>query len=391
MNANTSEFFHAGTGIEIDCGWLDGFGFGMRLSLRCFAVLAAVAGMFAVKVTAEPKPKPFVPDFKFSVPLNATLLAANRAGLLVEGFAAPASRPELQSGDTITALVSLIEDKALTQWLVQLRAADLTEKEKQMPPLPDWRLYTSTGQEFNFAGKRAALEIRMVGPLKSWATNDEKAVRAAKDQKVRILVNSEHLQLGFDRACAAWARTDAALAHKGSKAQPSWRMNTQRFTPEQLVQGKTDGQLLGMTVEEERAMAGSFPALLEFFSITLQTSELKDVLMEVADIPWWQLIKHGGQPEINVNYLSPFGRGEAKTWQLSADESVWFMPLRFELFGKPVLACRLAVTAPKPPLLTSAGIVGVAAQRPDGKGPHLMIQIMATRCAQENLEKICVK
>jgi hypothetical protein len=34
-------------------------------------------------------------------------------------------------------------------------------------------------------------------------------------------------------------------------------------------------------------------------------------------------------------------------------------------------------------LLTSAGIVGLAAQRPDGKGPHLMIQLLAARCASD--------
>jgi hypothetical protein len=62
---------------------------------------------------------------------------------------------------------------------------------------------------------------------------------------------------------------------------------------------------------------------------------------------------------------------------------MYAFPFALQLSKKPALVCQLAVVAPAPPLLTSAGIVGLAAQRPDGKGPHLMIQLLAARCASD--------
>ena len=56
---------------------------------------------------------------------------------------------------------------------------------------------------------------------------------------------------------------------------------------------------------------------------------------------------------------------------------MYAFPFVLQLSKKPALVCQLAVVAPAPPLLTSAGIVGLAAQRPDGKGPHLMICLLA--------------
>lgn len=362
----------------------------MRVNLRFFMMFGCALGSL---VAAEPKPNPFVPDFKFSEPQSATRLAADRAGLPLDGFTKPDARADLIAGDSITTVVTLAENDSLTQWIVQLRAVELTDKEKQTPQPVQWRLYTTTGREFDFDGKLAALEIRMIGPLKSGSSTDEKAVRTAKDKKVRIQVNSEYLRLGFDQACRAWLRVQMINAHDGSlqKQNAGWGCNSRKFTAEELIKGKRDGELLDLAESEERAMAGTLPALMAFFGIALQTSELREVLREVADIPWWQLVKHGGQPQINMTFLPQFGQGWPQVWRLPAGEGAWYFPVIFNLFDKPVLSCRLAVTVPKPPLLTSAGIIGAAAQRPDGKGPHLMIQVVATRSASENSEKISVK
>ena len=84
-------------------------------------------------------------------------------------------------------------------------------------------------------------------------------------------------------------------------------------------------------------------------------------------------------PRLNIHYVTPFGVLDSVPWSLSSDVKSYFLPLVFSLNSKPAMACRLAVTSPRPPLLTSAGIVGIAAQRPDGKGPHLMIRLLAGR------------
>jgi len=51
-------------------------------------------------------------------------------------------------------------------------------------------------------------------------------------------------------------------------------------------------------------------------------------------------------------------------------------PYLLRLNGEPALLFQLAVTAPRPPLLVSAGIVGLAAGRPDGRGPVLTLQVV---------------
>jgi hypothetical protein len=61
-------------------------------------------------------------------------------------------------------------------------------------------------------------------------------------------------------------------------------------------------------------------------------------------------------------------------------------PFVLEVNDKPALSCNLAVVSARPPLLTCAGIIGIAAQSPDGKGPHLMVQLMAAHCGFSGAE-----
>jgi hypothetical protein len=45
--------------------------------------------------------------------------------------------------------------------------------------------------------------------------------------------------------------------------------------------------------------------------------------------------------------------------------------------------CRVAATQPKRPLQTVAGVVGIAASRVDGSGPHVMFRVLSTRLAEK--------
>lgn len=53
------------------------------------------------------------------------------------------------------------------------------------------------------------------------------------------------------------------------------------------------------------------------------------------------------------------------------------MGLQIQLQGKPALNSRLALTTPRVPLLNTAGVVGIAAARPNGKGPRVMIRVVS--------------
>lgn len=363
----------------------------MRLFYRCLAILVGSCGIWLEALAAAPQ-APFTPEFKFSAPLSATLLAAQKAGIPMNGFDAPPARAELRTGDYIVAVVSRTDKGSTEQYVMQLSAVDLTEKDKKLPPIKDVRYYTNSGNEFNFAGKWVALSIRMLGPIKSDAKDVEKAASSAKDKQVHVVVNVEYLRLGFDQACDAWLRLAKAVAHLGTDANYRWGAQSMPFSAEQLKSGRAGAEKIGVTAADERALTGTLPALMEFFTIVLNSGELQSLIRDVADIPWFSLIRNiGGNYSPYVKYVPPFSVLDSASWKQAPEVRAYCMPLIFSLANKPVLACRFAVTAPKPPLLTSAGIIGIAAQRPDGKGPHLMIQIVATRCASENLEKISVK
>ncbi len=90
---------------------------------------------------------------------------------------------------------------------------------------------------------------------------------------------------------------------------------------------------------------------------------------------------HGGLTDANFELRSPFEPLPPAAWGLPADAKVYSIGFRLHIQGKPALDCRFAVTTPRVPLLNSAGIVGIAAMRPNGKGPRVMIRMMAAQAA----------
>ncbi|MFT3781079.1 MAG: hypothetical protein QM790_03620 [Nibricoccus sp.] len=363
----------------------------MSSKLRCRFFLAILLCSWSTNFAAEKPSVPFTPEFKFTPPLGSTKRAAQNQQIPLSGFAPASEAREWQVGDNIVALVTLTEQGKIVQYVMQFTAAELTEKEKKLPSGAGIRLYTNTGREFDFSGALAALKIRIIGPFKSDA-DEEKAARQAKVSQTRVLVNSAYLKLGLDRACAAWLRIKEEIDRQGGGKGANWAASPTPFSLDKIAAGRKAIADLGMTEEDERALCGTMPALLEFFLLAIKTPEFRDVLREVVDIPWLSVLKDGGKHLIpSVNYVPPFGRINPLGWSLPEGSKAYFMPAVFLVYDKPMVACRFAVIAPTPPLVTSAGIVGLAAQRPDGKGSHLMVQIVASRCAEPNSEKISVK
>ena len=85
-----------------------------------------------------------------------------------------------------------------------------------------------------------------------------------------------------------------------------------------------------------------------------------------------------GAPVLAVSTLTST---EAAEWGAVADGAgeVYALPMQLRLNGQPALLFQMAVVTPRPPLLMSAGIIGLVATRPDGKGPVLMLRVVATR------------
>jgi hypothetical protein len=317
---------------------------------------------------------PKLPAFEFHAPLPALVAAAARANVALDGVEASAARAgELQPGDRIAALVSLVDKDALTQWLVEATCVELETKERELPPLRTWTLFTNAGTELFIGGERAALTVRVLGPfVRGKKGNDN-------EQKARVLVNAVFLGLGLDRGCEAVISVNAAKVKDPTLESFAWGTRLKPYPEEEVARGRRLAEPLGITPARERALVGAAPALHEFFNIMSRTPGLEGILKKVIDVPWWAIIKKGGDASVAVapQFRSaaeispePFRVGERKTYEL---------PFQLTISGERALVGKLAVTDPRPPLSVSAGIVGVTAWSPDGKGPQVMLQVISAR------------
>jgi hypothetical protein len=60
-------------------------------------------------------------------------------------------------------------------------------------------------------------------------------------------------------------------------------------------------------------------------------------------------------------------------------DSLYRFPVVIDLNGKPALRCTLIVNSPRPPLLTCAGIVGVAAEPAESSDKRIEIRVVSAR------------
>lgn len=345
--------------------------------MKLLLIVAGVAGVDFLSA-AQPRGVPW-PDFEFHTPLAAVVAAGDKAGYGLEGIATPkeAGGP-LTPGDRITSLVTLTNGSVLTQWLVEVSCVELNEEEKKLPPIPPTTFFTNTGTEGVLGGTRAALLVRVLGPFESNGSKSAKA-QPPKEQRGRMLVNADYLSLGLDRACEAVISVNAAKIKDPTLQPMAWSVRLKPFPAEETAVGRQQAAALGLTPERERATFGAMPALREFFGVMSRTPGLQDILKAVIDVPWWSIIKRGGDAPIAIMPQFRYAEECAATSFKLGERKVYALPFQLSISGKPALVGKLAVTTAQPPLLTGAGIVGVTAWAPDGQGPRVMLQVLSAQ------------
>lgn len=317
-----------------------------------------------------------MPDYIYPAPIPALLEAAAKAGLPIERFDRPRETRLAAVGDSVSFLISLRRGADLQQWVLSLVAADLTEKEARLPPLKGFQAYSSTGVEFNFTGRRAAIELRLIGPMKPENT----AKDAPKMLSRRVLVNAEYLEFGFDSACDALIRIREEIAANGGTSKLNYRMKPKPFSPEIIQASQAVVTQIGLTPDRERAVTGAALALPEFLNLIVKTPGLQDILKEVVDVSWWSVLTGGGKARPKFKYLSQHMRrlppGQSPN---SIPQSVF--PFLLMLNDKPAMACVLVVTEPRVPFAATGGVVAIQAGRPYDQEPQLTVRALATRFA----------
>jgi hypothetical protein len=272
----------------------------------------------------------------------------------------------MQKGDTVTALITCVDDDKLQQWLVLFACNDLKpEEEKAKRILPAF--YTSSGRELHFDPVPAAVAIHVVGPL-----DQNGKGKTVRDEWSGAIVTREFLTMGFDSTALAMRKLDAVAGGQFS-------FNTQPFPEKEIAMNRSRLEAGGLVEKDERAFAGGVLAIGDFFRIAAQTPGVRDVLHEMIDISWKDFLRN---PQVNINIQPPVEDLAPGFWGLPAGEPCHTFSFRVDLNGVPRLMCRVATTQALRPLQTVAGVIGIAASRVDGSGPHVMVRVISAHFAE---------
>ena len=138
-----------------------------------------------------------------------------------------------------------------------------------------------------------------------------------------------------------------------------------------------------VTLDEKRALAGWFPALMSYFHAVGETPELDTIMWKVVSLPsLWSIVRHVGVTAwmgMDFDNVSPLTL-PAK-WGVPGGAPVFTLPIMVELNQQPALNATLLVTDPRPSLLACGGIVGFVARNPDDDQNYATLRVISTRWA----------
>lgn len=291
---------------------------------------------------------PLPPPREAIAPFPSVAAFASANNIPIEGLDLSTAGGPGRDGDRVTALVTLREGKSSRQWLTHFQVSTLTEKERAATKGTIVNLSTN-GRVHRFSSAaNLPFEIRAVGPF----TVDQKSPPA--DQHARTLMSPDFLALGFDRHCRVMLRVIA---------NPP----------------KENGNPVGLSEPDERVVVGMDPALSALFDVIEKTPGLREVLWAITDKPSaFSVIKRGGKitPSFALGMQSYEELQSYPGW--SAPGPIYRFSPGIAFNGQPALVCSLFVTSPRPPLLITAGVIGLVAERPGKDDRHLDIRILAT-------------
>lgn len=307
-----------------------------------------------------------------AAPMPSLVTFASSHGIPLTGIAVRAEGAVPQEGDQVVFLLALEEGGSTQQWLVRLETDALTKKEQALKPLRDDVIHTSTGLHLHYANTRTALRVELFGPFGGGSTP-----RPGAPERARSLVSREYLDLGIAQFCRSALqiapRLEAAgvtdFAYSGSTSIP---------TAAAVARGKQTAAALGLTPEEERLYFSVYFALRTFFEAAMQIPGNQHVLEQVIQKPsLWSVVSHFG-----VKTTFTYGWQDVQVAPEGTDavqQPVYLLPVLLSLNDAPAVKANLAVSEPRPPLQTGAGILALCAEHPTATDRRLFIRMLSAR------------
>jgi hypothetical protein len=299
-------------------------------------------------VAAKLKPIPPCP------PLAA---AAGREHIPLEEMTPSSGTNALRPGDSATVLVTFVQKKKQTQWLLYLEALAPNPSAATNKPTT-FVVNSAFGPPMKFKSRPYPVKLRMLGPFIVGATKQPKVKATAEE----FSLNEDYLALGFGEA--------ASLLHRWSRMT--------NFT-----KGVTSKALRTMnpTLAEQRAICGTFPALISYFEIVEHTEGLEDLLRKLIELPsLWSIIKHRGVTMTITFSDSVFpSPADPGNWNREPSAPAFYFPWVIQLNGEPALNVTLVTTSPRPPLLICGGVVGLVAEKIGDEETYMTLRVISAR------------
>ena len=349
----------------------------MRFNLLPAQIISL--GLFASRLSAEGAQTELTARLAVVQPCAALVNVARTNQIPLDQIESPTEGDAINPGDSLTALVTFCEKRGRrTQWLLHLEAVAPDAKEQSVKPARPMVMHSSTGNKLEFVSSPAFVTLRTLGPFAE--PDAKRKPPKALDKSARFALDRGFLSLGLARAAAVVLRLNQADPNHERKG--SFAFNSKPFSETDITRNRKMADILQLTAQDERALAGSAPALMSYFAIVQQTAGLDDILFKILDLPsLWSMLRHGG---VNANIrfdTKHIAKAPDALLTLPTNPKLYQFPVALDLNDQPALNITFLATAPQPPLLTCGGIVGMLVERPDGKGTYLTLRVISARCS----------
>ncbi|MFA5263545.1 MAG: hypothetical protein WC378_06935 [Opitutaceae bacterium] len=301
---------------------------------------------------------------------------ATRQGYVLQGIQVGADDAKPQVGDTITALVHLgsFDGKPRpSQWIIRLQlTAKISTESPQRKPR-DATLYTNTGEKFTFHSEQTGMKLETLGPIKV----DTKPDQSLQIKYCEIFAATDYLGLNLYHTAQVFPRIRGShlTLEAGPKPFPADDVNVQQ----------PRAAALNLTTDDLRSFSGVVPALEQFLAIVRNTPDLQDILFQILDKPSLiDVFRHGANSSLSFDLLGGgHSDGQEIFWPDTKHEDFGCLHFNLVLFKKPILTVALYVTTPRPPLLTSAGILGIFAWSPSKLNKIVAVRVLSATAGVE--------
>jgi 23S rRNA maturation mini-RNase III len=328
---------------------------------KIFSLAVFVLALASIETHSLAGAQELFPKLRAIPACAAVAAAASTNSIPIAGTDPQLATNLLHSGDSVTILGTIFLKKKEAQWLLYIEAEKPGINVTNGPPF----VMEMFGRKMSFESKQVPAKLQLLGPFEVSGNSHPKF----QHQTAELTLNESFLGLGLERAAAVIYNqlTNSTSADNSKLTNRSGQISNPKNNKK-------------LTPEEQRAVAGSIPALMSYLRIVEHTEGLEDLLYKLVKLPSpWSIVRHLG-----VNAGIYFGRealpANPADWNLPPKTPVYYLPCDILINDQPAARITLVVTTPNPPRLVCAGVVGVLAEKAGDDETYMTLRVISARC-----------